>query len=84
MDELTAKPQVLKQPIDILAKDNGVPKCANIILLGMAAHFIEILTPEELYESVERVFATKGVSVVQMNQQAFTIGYNIVKDHENI
>ena len=36
-----------------------MPKCANVILLGMAAKYIEIVSPEQLRESIGRVFAQK-------------------------
>ncbi|MEE0975688.1 MAG: 2-oxoacid:acceptor oxidoreductase family protein, partial [Muribaculaceae bacterium] len=58
---------------------NSMPKSANVILLGMAARYIEILTPEQLRQSIARVFASKGESVVQLNQQAFDLGLNAVK-----
>ena len=48
-------------------------------LLGMAARYIEILTPEQLRESIARVFASKGEKIVEANQQAFDLGLNAVK-----
>ena len=62
------------------AQGNSMPKCANILLLGMAAKYIEILTPAQLRESIARVFASKGEQVVAMNQQAFDIGLNAVNE----
>ena len=35
---------------------------------------IEIVSPEQLRESIGRVFATKGEKIVEMNQKAFEIG----------
>lgn len=61
-------------PIDDIAKTNSLPKSANVILLGMAAKFIEILSPEQLRESIARVFARKGEEVVKANQRAFDLG----------
>ena len=46
--ELEKLPKVSALPIEDLAKDNYMPKSANIILLGMAAKYLEILTPEQL------------------------------------
>ncbi|MBR4994729.1 MAG: indolepyruvate oxidoreductase subunit beta [Alistipes sp.] len=66
-------------PIEDLAKQNNIPKCANVLLLGMAAKYLEILSPEQLRESIKRVFSSKGEKVVEMNCQAFDIGLNSVK-----
>lgn len=79
MQELNALPHVAALPIEDVAKENSMPKSANVILLGMAARYIEILTPEQLRESIARVFASKGEKVVEMNQQAFDLGLNAVK-----
>lgn len=70
---------VVKLDIDGMAKENNLPRCANVILLGMAAPYIGIVSPEQLHESIARIFAAKGEKVVAMNQQAFDIGYNAVK-----
>ena len=79
MKELNSLPRVATLPIEDVAKENNMPKSANVILLGMAARYIEILTPEQLRESIGRVFASKGAKVVEMNQQAFDLGLNAVK-----
>ena len=79
MNELNNLPQVAALPIEDVAKENNMPKSANVILLGMAARYIEILTPEQLRESIARVFASKGEKIVEMNQQAFDLGLNAVK-----
>ena len=77
--ELNSLKSVSMLPIEDLAKENNIPKCANIVLLGMAAPSIEILSPEQLRESIKRVFASKGEKVVEMNCQAFDLGLNAVK-----
>ena len=77
--ELAELPQVASLPIEDVAKENSLPKSANVVLLGMAAKYIEILTPEQLRESIARVFAPKGEKVVEANQQAFDLGLNAVK-----
>ena len=79
MGELQALPRVSVLPIEDLAKQNSMPKSANVVLLGMAAKYIEILSPEQLRESIKRVFASKGEKVVEMNCQAFGLGLNAVK-----
>lgn len=77
---LDALPHVVKLGIEDVAKENHIPKCANVILLGMAARYIGILSPEQLRESIGRVFAAKGEQVVEMNQRAFDIGLNAVNN----
>ena len=77
--ELSALPHVSSLPIEDVAKENNLPKSANVVLLGMAAKYIDILTPEQLRESIARVFATKGEKVVEANQQAFDLGLAAVK-----
>ncbi len=79
MEELQALPHTAVLPIEDLAKENNMPKSANVVLLGMAAKYIEILSPEQLRESVKRVFASKGEKIVEMNCKAFDLGLNAVK-----
>lgn len=79
MEELNNLPQVAALPIEDVAKENNLPKSANVVLLGMAAKYIEILTPEQLRESIARVFAAKGEKIVEANQQAFDLGLNAIK-----
>lgn len=78
-DELKAQPHVVSLDVEQLAKENQMPKSANVILLGTASAFLKILDPATLRESVGRIFASKGEEVVQMNYRAFDIGHNYVK-----
>ena len=57
------------------AKENNMPKCGNVILLGAAAACFKILDKKTLYDSIERIFGSKGEAVVEMNHRAFNIGY---------
>ena len=79
MAELQALPHTAIMPIEDVAKEISLPKSANIILLGMAAKYIEILSAEALRESIAHVFASKGAAVVEQNQRAFDLGLNAVK-----
>lgn len=72
--EMAALPRVASLGIDDVAREHHMPKCANIVLLGMAAKYIGILTPDQLRESIRRVFAPKGDAVVEMNLKAFELG----------
>ena len=73
-EELNSLSNVMTLAIEDVAKENSMPKSANVILLGMAAKRIGILTPEQLRESVARVFASKGEAIVEMNLNAFDLG----------
>lgn len=77
--ELNTLTQVATLPIEDVAKDNNMPKSANVILLGMAAKYIGILSPDQLRESVARVFASKGETIVEMNLKAFDLGMDAIK-----
>ena len=79
MNELNSLPNIKSLPIEDVAKDNNIPKCANIVLLGMAAKHLEIISSEQLRESIARVFSAKGENVVNMNLMAFDAGLNAVK-----
>lgn len=73
-DELAALPHVVTLPIEEVAKEHSLPKSANMVLLGMAARYLEILTPDQLRESIARVFAAKGDKIVSDNLKAFDLG----------
>lgn len=76
VEELESLPHTAMLPIEDLARQNNMPKSANVVLLGMAARYIGILSPTELRESIKRVFASKGEAVVEMNLRAFDLGLN--------
>lgn len=78
-DELNALSHVVTLDIEQIAKECGTPKSANVVLLGMAARNIEILSPEELREAIRRVFAAKGEKVVEANLKALDMGLEAVK-----
>mgnify|MGYP001071164799 FL=1 len=78
-DELNAQPHVVSLDVEGLAKENHVPRSANVILLGAAAAFLQILDVSTLRESVGRIFASKGEEVVEMNYRAFDLGRDYVR-----
>ena len=77
--ELDALPHVAKLDIEQLAKDHKMPKSANMILLGMATRYIEILTPDQMRNAIARIFARKGEQVVNDNLKAFDLGYENIQ-----
>lgn len=59
--------------IEQLAKDNNVPRSANMILLGAAQKSLGI-GYEEIKAALCRVFARKGEDIVNANIKALNIG----------
>ena len=74
--ELAALPRVAALDIETVAKENLIPRSTNMMLLGMAARHIEILTPDHLREAIANVFARKGEKVIADNLKAFDLGHN--------
>ncbi|MBR6197079.1 MAG: indolepyruvate oxidoreductase subunit beta [Bacteroidaceae bacterium] len=79
MAELDSMPSVMKLDIESVAKDAGNVRGANMVLLGMAAPYIEILTVEQLRNAIKVIFARKGEAVVEANLKAFDMGVEKVK-----
>ncbi|MBP5478536.1 MAG: indolepyruvate oxidoreductase subunit beta [Bacteroidaceae bacterium] len=79
MAELDSMPSVMKLDIESVAKDAGNVRGANMVLLGMAAPYIEILTVEQLRNAIKVIFARKGEGVVEANLKAFDEGVKQAK-----
>ena len=77
--ELDALPSVVKLDIESVAKDAGNVRGANMVLLGMAAPFLEIITVDQLRQAITTIFARKGEAVVEANLKAFDMGAGTVK-----
>lgn len=71
--DLQALPNVISIDIEQLAKDNDIPRSANMILLGAAQKALGIEF-SKLEDAVRRVFARKGEEVVDANVKALGIG----------
>ena len=74
-EELDALPRMTKMDIDAVAKDLQAPRSANMVLLGMAARHLAILSPDDLRAAICTVFGRKGEKVVEDNLKAFDAGY---------
>lgn len=74
MAALGALPQVKMLNIEAMAKSLHNPKGANMILLGMAAPVIGIVSADELRAAIGRIFERKGEGVVRRNYEAFDLG----------
>ena len=74
-DELKALPnEVIMLDIEDIAKEAGSVRSANVVLLGMAAKYIGIISTEDLRKAVATIFARKGEKVVEANLKAFDMG----------
>ena len=64
---------VIVLDIEQAAKDNAVPRSANVILLGAAQKALGI-EYDKLEDAIRRVFGRKGEAVVDANIKALAIG----------
>jgi len=71
--DLEKLPHVVSIDIEKLAKDNGIARSANVILLGAAQKALGI-EYNKLEDAIRRVFARKGDAVVEANIKALAIG----------
>ena len=79
-DELNALPnKVIMLDIEQVAKDAGSARSANVVLLGMAAKYLEIVSAESLRDAVATIFARKGEKIVECNLKAFDLGHEAAK-----
>ncbi len=79
MAELNKLPHVLMADVDQIAKDAGVARSANIVLLGAASPILGIAS-EDLEGGIRRIFERKGEQIVAKNIEAFAIGTQAVAD----
>lgn len=69
--ELNTLPKIVQLDIEQVAKEAGNVRGANVVLLGMAAKYLEIVTPQQLREAIATIFSRKGEAVVEANLKAF-------------
>ena len=75
MAELDTLPKLTRMDIDAVAKGLQAPRSANMVLLGMAARHLDILSADDLRAAIRAIFARKGDKVVEDNLKAFDTGY---------
>ena len=69
--ELNALPKIVQLDIEQVAKEAGNVRGANVVVLGMAAKYLEIVTPQQLREAIATIFSRKGEAVIEANLKAF-------------
>ncbi len=73
MGDLQKLNHVITIDLEQMAKDGGVPRSANVILLGAAQKALGI-EYEKLEDAIRRVFGRKGEAVVEANIKALAMG----------
>ena len=73
MGDLQKLNHVITLDLEQMAKDGGVPRSANVILLGAAQKALGI-EYEKLEDAIRRVFGRKGEAVVEANIKALAKG----------
>ena len=73
MGDLQKLNHVITLDLEQMAKDGGVPRSANVILLGAAQKALGI-EYEKLEDAIRRVFGRKGDAVVEANIKALAMG----------
>ena len=71
---LQALPKLVRADIETLAREAGNPKGANMVLLGMAAAHIGVVSTDDLRAALGRIFARKGEAIVEANCKCFDLG----------
>ncbi len=78
-EELNKMPNLLTLDVEQIAKDAGVARSANIVLLGAASTILSI-EQKDLEAGIERIFSRKGQEIVDMNIKALRVGAEAVKE----
>ena len=73
INELASYKNSILLNVDDLARENGVAKGANMVLLG-AASLVLGIDYEQLGQSIRNHFSPKGEEVVRMNLKALELG----------
>jgi len=76
--DLDSLPNVIMLDIEQQAKDAGVPRSANVILLGAAQKALGI-DYDKLEAAIARVFQRKGEKIVEANIKALALGREMQK-----
>lgn len=78
--ELDSMPSVVKLDIENVARELGMPKAANMVLLGMAAPFLDIISIDQIRNAIAVIFARKGEAIVEANLKAFDKGVSVAQN----
>jgi len=76
--EIKKQPRHILIDADAMAKEMGVPRAMNMIMLGAVTEFIDI-PYEKFQEGIKFIFSRKGEDIVNSNLKALDKGLEIAK-----
>ncbi len=80
--QIESLPRKISVNAEAMAKEAGTAKASNMVMLGVAAPFLDIPI-DVLKNSISEIFSEKGEKVVKINLDAFDSGYNCsVKEYK--
>lgn len=80
MAEIKKQPRHIALNADKIAKDIGVKKAANIVVLGAASPFLDIEF-EALEDAIKFIFKKKGQEVIDVNIEALRAGRKFAEEN---
>jgi indolepyruvate ferredoxin oxidoreductase beta subunit len=79
--EIYKIPQHIALNADEIAKDNGIPRSMNIIMLGAALQALG-LDEKKIEAGIEFIFGKKGEDIVKANLKALQLGKEFAKTYK--
>jgi len=73
LERIAQYPRHVLLDADRLAAAAGSSRATNMVVLGAASVFIE-MDPADIEAAIEKMFARKGKKIIDINQQAFSLG----------
>ncbi len=81
LEEIAKLPHHVAIDADLIARELGSSRSANIVILGAASPHLGI--PEELLEkAIRKMFGRKGDDIVEINLRCFRAGVNFSMEHK--
>ncbi|MFO8088177.1 MAG: indolepyruvate oxidoreductase subunit beta [Bacteroidales bacterium] len=81
VDEIKKQARHIALNADQIAKDIGVKKAANIVVLGAASPFLDI-EYGALEDAIRAIFKKKGQEVIDVNLEALKAGRDFAEKHK--
>ncbi len=81
VQEIKKQPQHVAINAEKIAKDLGVKKAANIVVLGAASPFLDI-EYEALEDAIKAIFKKKGQDVIDANLEALKAGRDFAQENK--
>ncbi|MCX6279779.1 MAG: indolepyruvate oxidoreductase subunit beta [Bacteroidetes bacterium] len=81
LEEVRKVPHHIALEADVLAKEAGSAKAANIVILGAASPFLG-MAYEKLEDAIRFTFRKKGDKVIELNLAALKAGHDFANKHK--